>query len=138
MTKRVYTNPDLCTGCELCAAACSVSRFGVNNPKLSGITISQDLFTRYELQLICCHCEEPPCVGACIAGTMQKDGETGLVNNNPARCVGCWSCLMVCPYDAITQANIDGRAVALKCDGCPDREVPACVSVCPTEALVYR
>ncbi|MFQ6033758.1 MAG: 4Fe-4S dicluster domain-containing protein [Candidatus Bipolaricaulia bacterium] len=138
MTGRVYANPDLCTGCELCAAACSVSHFGINNPKLAGITIRQDLFARYELQLICRHCEEPPCVEACIAGTMQTDPQTGRVNNDPAKCVGCLSCLMVCPYDAIIPAKIGGRAIALKCDGCPDQEVPACVTVCPTEALVYR
>ncbi|MBI4787716.1 MAG: 4Fe-4S binding protein [Chloroflexi bacterium] len=51
-----------------------------------------------------------------------------------ARCVGCWMCVMVCPFDAI-QRDLEIQ-VARKCDLCPDREIPACVTVCPTEALM--
>jgi carbon-monoxide dehydrogenase iron sulfur subunit len=42
---------------------------------------------------------------------------------------------MVCPYDAIFRD--EEREVAIKCDLCPDREIPACVEACPTEALVF-
>jgi carbon-monoxide dehydrogenase iron sulfur subunit len=27
---------------------------------------------------------------------------------------------------------------AYRCDRCPDRDIPACVSACPTGALVYQ
>jgi carbon-monoxide dehydrogenase iron sulfur subunit len=49
--------------------------------------------------------------------------------------VGCWSCIMVCPFGAIVR-NEDCRQ-AVKCDHCMDRDNPACVEACPTRALVY-
>lgn len=140
MPKKVYANFRLCTGCELCAAACSVTKFGSNNPEQSGVTIKRDLFERYEVQHICRHCDEPPCVEACISGAMSKNSETGLVDHDRDKCVGCWSCMMVCPYEAIVQLRLEteNRMVAFKCDLCPERDRPACVEVCPTEALVYH
>ncbi len=43
---------------------------------------------------------------------------------------------MVCPFGIISQNNHQRRIV--KCDRCPEREIPACVTACPTAALVYR
>ncbi|MFQ6082067.1 MAG: 4Fe-4S dicluster domain-containing protein [Candidatus Aminicenantia bacterium] len=140
MKKKIYANSDLCTGCELCTAACSVSRFGENNPKKSGIIIKRDLFERFEIQFICRNCEDPPCVDACITGAMQKNDLTGLVKHDSNKCIGCWSCIMICPYDSIIQSKHEssGRSIALKCDSCPDKEIPPCVVICPTKALVYE
>jgi len=135
MMRRIYTNPDLCTGCKLCSLACSITSLGVANPRKAGIVIRQNLFERYEFQLICRQCEAPPCVDACMTGTLVKDPKTGVVNMEHERCVGCWTCVMVCPYDAIFRD--EEREVAIKCDLCPDREIPACVEACPTEALVF-
>jgi carbon-monoxide dehydrogenase iron sulfur subunit len=135
-TKKVLAKADLCVGCELCMAACSVTHFGEVNPRLSGIIIRRDLFQRYEVQFICRHCDEPKCIDACIMGNIKKDPETGVVTHNLEDCVGCLSCLMACPFDSINRAVVKGRPVVVRCDLCPDREIPACVVVCPTEALV--
>ena len=134
--RKILAKVDLCVGCELCVAACSITHFGQNNPSLSGIQIRRDLFQRYEIQFICRHCDDPKCVDACIMGNIRKDPETGVVNHCLEDCVGCWSCLMSCPFDAVTQTTIDGRPVIVRCDLCPDLDTPACVVVCPTEALV--
>ena len=67
---------------------------------------------------------------------MTLDKETGLVTHNPEKCIGCWTCIMVCPYGAI-KPDSAGKIIA-KCDLCPDREVPACVANCPNEALVLE
>jgi carbon-monoxide dehydrogenase iron sulfur subunit len=115
--------------------ACSITNFGVANPRKGGIVVRQNLFERYEFQLICRQCEDPPCVDACMTGTLVKDPETGVVKMEQERCVGCWTCVMVCPYDAIFRD--EERKVAIKCDLCPDKEIPACVDACPTEALVF-
>jgi carbon-monoxide dehydrogenase iron sulfur subunit len=53
------------------------------------------------------------------------------------RCIGCWTCIMVCPYGVIGRRQDGGRWVAARCDLCPDRAIPACVEACPTRALVY-
>jgi carbon-monoxide dehydrogenase iron sulfur subunit len=50
------------------------------------------------------------------------------------KCVGCWSCIMVCPIGAIKRNEESHQA--LKCDHCPDLETPACITACPTGALV--
>lgn len=134
--KQIYANPDLCSGCRLCAVACSTVRLGVANPRKGAILIRQNLFERYEFQSLCRHCDPAPCVDACMTGCIQKDPITGLVTLDTLRCVGCWMCLMVCPYDAI-QRDVE-RQVAVKCDQCYQRpQGPACVTACPTEALLY-
>ena len=132
--KRVYAQPDLCTGCRLCAAACSTVNQGVANYRKGAILVRQDLFERYEFQSLCRHCEPAPCMDACMTGCLTRDSETGAVVHDAQRCVGCQMCMMVCPYDAIGRDK--ERSVAVKCNLCSDREQPACVEVCPTEALV--
>jgi electron transport protein HydN len=66
------------------------------------------------------------------------------------RCIGCKTCVVACPYGAMEVVvrpvvrhngiglNMSGqKAEANKCDLCYQRESgPACISVCPTKALV--
>jgi len=93
--------------------------------------------------LVCRHCHEALCVSACMSGCMQKDSETGIVTNmgHEQQCVGCWMCIMACPYGVITPsqdvATIGGSpfAQAVKCDFCPQRDTPACVEACPNNAI---
>lgn len=134
--KQIYARPDLCVGCRTCANACALVHRGATNPRLGAIRIRQDLVERYEFQEICRHCDDPPCVDACMVGCITKDPKTGLVIQDQSRCVGCWMCLMVCPYGAVKRDV--GRGVAIKCNRCADRKVPACVEVCPTGALVLE
>ena len=63
--------------------------------------------------------------------------KTGAVLHNREQCVGCWMCVMVCPYGAI-QRDLNGKKVASKCDLCMGKETPVCVTKCPNEALEYR
>jgi carbon-monoxide dehydrogenase iron sulfur subunit len=42
---------------------------------------------------------------------------------------------MVCPFGVIIRH--EGLHKAMKCDQCPDLEIPACVKACPTKALQY-
>jgi len=88
------------------------------------------------LPLSCRHCDDPACVKACMAGVMKKSPKTGTVESNPDKCVGCFMCVMVCPYGAITPV-LEMKKVA-KCNHCEDKEgEKACVSACPTGALFY-
>jgi len=67
---------------------------------------------------------------------MTKETETGHVVHDPEKCIGCWTCIMVCPYGAV-KPDSSGKIIT-KCDLCPDREIPACVENCPNEALVIE
>jgi carbon-monoxide dehydrogenase iron sulfur subunit len=72
---------------------------------------------------------------ACISGAIRRDTD-GVVRTDTDKCIGCWTCVMVCPYGVIGRHLEEHKAV--RCDRCPDRDVPACVSACPTGALVYQ
>ncbi|MEW6363487.1 MAG: 4Fe-4S dicluster domain-containing protein [Acidobacteriota bacterium] len=131
--RRVFANPDLCTGCRLCATACATVKLGVASWRKGAIIVRQDLFERYEFQSLCRHCDPAPCMDACMTGCIERYAG-GVVRLDSTRCVGCWMCVMVCPYDAIAR-DLETQ-VARKCDLCAGREAPACVAICPTEALM--
>lgn len=137
MPRKIYVNYKLCTGCELCASICSIKNFSGCNPKNSGITIWRNLFESFDAQLICLHCEDAPCIGACISGAMYRDEKNGFVAYDKEKCVSCWMCIMVCPYSAITRCGVNskGKSVVFKCTGCPEDITPPCVTVCPVEAI---
>ena len=84
----------------------------------------------------CRHCEDAPCVTACLSGAMTKDPKTGEVTHNKDKCMGCWTCIMVCPYGAIKMDKED--KVVAKCDLCQGLAEPACVANCPNQALVFK
>jgi carbon-monoxide dehydrogenase iron sulfur subunit len=66
---------------------------------------------------------------------MTKDAATGEVSHNKDKCMGCWTCVMVCPYGAI-KMDKENRVVA-KCDLCQGQKEPACVANCPNQALLF-
>jgi len=43
-------------------------------------------------------------------------------------------CVLACPFGVISE----DRKKVVKCDRCPDREIPACVEACPTKALTFE
>ena len=144
-TKKIFCDITKCVGCRTCELACAVEH-----------SVTKDLFLailerprpkkRRDTQFIersvshsigCQHCDNPPCVEACMASCISKDKKTGKVDIDTKRCVACWMCIMVCPFAAINRQYAEENK-ALKCDLCPDRDNPACVDSCPTRALSYQ
>ena len=139
--KRIYANEKLCVNCRLCEVYCktahSLSKDVLKANKyedpapVSRVTVYGDKFISAALN--CRHCDDPKCVRACITGAMTKDKKTGIVYINEEKCIGCMTCLAVCPYGCIKE----GRT-AVKCDLCRNENGgPACVKNCPNNALVY-
>ncbi len=144
--KRVYANETYCVGCKLCEIHCAVAHSESKDiikaykkekiKPMPRIVVEDDMPISFALQ--CRHCEDAPCIKACITGAMQKGEQTGIVTNEENRCVGCWTCILVCPFGAIVR-NEQGKKVAAKCDLCAEIEdTPACVKNCPNEALKYE
>lgn len=83
----------------------------------------------------CRHCQDAPCMNGCISGAMQRD-VNGVVFADPDRCVSCYTCVMLCPYG---HARPGAERGIIKCDLCRlESGIPACVSHCPNEALVWE
>ena len=53
------------------------------------------------------------------------------------KCVGCLTCVLVCPYGAVLPGP-DGAA--MKCELCLENVcgAPACAAGCPNRAIVYE
>lgn len=137
-----------CNGCSLCQVVCSFGHMVLNmetdSPQKFFEPPDPFLWVKAfdgDLQIdICRHCENPPCVGACVAGAIKLDIERGIVKIDQQKCVGCWSCVMECPFGAIRISSSSDKectvaSKAFKCDGCEMWDEPLCARVCPTEAL---
>ena len=73
-------------------------------------------------------------MAVCPAGAISGSATTAKIVDED-KCIGCKLCEIACPVGAIAVNSEKG--VALKCDLCPDREQPACVEYCYTQALRY-
>lgn len=140
--RRIYIKEEVCIGCCLCAVYCQlkhseskdlVKAFKKEFPRpLARLRLEKRGAVSFSVR--CQHCDDSPCVYACLTGALSRDPETGLVNVNREKCIGCWTCILTCPFGAIKQDTDYGKIA--KCDACTGEEVPACVANCPNEALV--
>ena len=140
--RKVYIRQDVCIGCGLCRVYCqtehshskdAIKAFKKEVPRpLPRIRVERKGEVSFAVQ--CRHCTEPWCVYACLTGAMHRDPATKAVIVAAERCVGCWTCVMACPYGALTTDRSNN--VVAKCDLCPEHAMPVCVANCPNEALV--
>ncbi|WP_039765694.1 MULTISPECIES: 4Fe-4S dicluster domain-containing protein [unclassified Caldicellulosiruptor] len=139
--KRIYIEPTTCTGCMNCILACIAHHKGVQSVleidfSDNDLEFANNIVLNNEGKIVpifCRHCDQPECVAACMSGALTKDETTGYVICNQSWCAGCFMCVMSCPYGMI-KPNKSGD-VAIKCDMCLDREIPACVQSCPVQAI---
>ena len=152
-----------CVGCRSCEAACKKAHgllknsddlapsdthiSGRRRPNPESLTVvneykssrapSHSTFVKVQ----CMHCDYPSCESACIVGAITKK-EGGEVLWDTDKCIGCRYCMVACPFqipsfefEKALKPNI------AKCDFCFQRRkeggVPACVEICPMEALTY-
>ena len=140
----LYLDVERCSGCQSCAVAC----MDQNDIDVDTVGAWRHVYRvergRYpdaaimHVSLACLHCADAPCVMACPTGAIHRADGSPAVVTDPARCVGCHSCLLACPFGA-PRFGRDGKMQ--KCDLCADRVAaglePACVRVCPTKALQF-
>lgn len=141
--KEIFVRLDHCMGCHSCEMACAVAHSAgqslyaalFETPKPKPRLYVEWVAPDRPVPIVCRHCEEAPCMHACIAGAISRSA-AGVVASDKERCIGCWTCVMVCPYGVIGRHLEEHKAY--RCDRCPDHEIPACVNACPTCALVYQ
>jgi carbon-monoxide dehydrogenase iron sulfur subunit len=140
--KQLYFDVKKCLGCRSCEIACGLAHSAVKDLlkaiKEGGVCLPRiKVYSGKEknLPVACRHCKEAKCVDACMAYALEYDKEKGLVLHNRERCVGCWMCVMVCPYASI---RLDLKEkIPLRCDKCSHTDKPACVVACPTGAILF-
>lgn len=140
--KRVFVNEKWCLGCHLCEYNCAFANSGCDDmvKALKG----KDVYPRIKVEgddkityaVSCRHCTDPICVRSCISGALSKS-EDGMVSIDKNKCIGCLTCVLVCPYGAISQ---DETGAVQKCELCLKNSCgsPACVAGCPNNAIVYE
>jgi Fe-S-cluster-containing dehydrogenase component/formate-dependent nitrite reductase membrane component NrfD len=130
-----------CIGCHACTTACKSENdvpVGVSRTYVKSVEVGRFPLVRRVFQVTRCNqCEDAPCVAACPTSAMYRRPD-GIVDFDKRLCIGCKACMAACPYDAIF-INPDDHS-AEKCNFCAHRlEIglqPACVVVCPTEAIL--
>jgi len=132
---------DRCIGCHACTTACKSENevpVGVTRTYVKSVDVGTFPQARRLFQVTRCNqCTDAPCVAACPTEAMYRR-EDGIVDFDKSICIGCKACMAACPYDAIF-INPDDHS-AEKCNMCAHRIdmglEPACVTVCPTEAII--
>jgi len=138
-----------CMGCTTCMLACSLTHYGAQSLSLSRIQIIQDSFGKFpdDIQMAPCRqCVTPPCVINCPVGAAYIDTENGNVRRiNQEECIGCKTCLKMCPQQPHRTVWNQMDNVSSKCDLCIDTPYwdekggpngkQACVQTCPMQAI---
>lgn len=145
---------DRCIECLECETACA-QRYGVKRLSLHGRLLGSVDFVD------CCHtCIDQRCIDPCAFNAIAFDDVKKEVLIDEAACTGCTLCASACPYNAIEMHELDEqpllklrlqkenklgsardaahplRRIASKCDHCVSYPEQACISACPTGALL--
>lgn len=159
----ILVDTDVCVGCRHCEWACRSAHSldageldsyleksifdSYRRPDAKSLTVvnrfenkSNPLLPVFVKQQ-CMHCEKPACVSACIVGALTKR-EDGSVTWDGDKCIGCRYCMVACQFQIPVydwDRSIDPQI--RKCDLCYERrsggKLPACVEICPNEALLF-
>ncbi len=134
-----------CIGCDHCVEACNQYHSGATKPDLS--TFRGQYPTRNNYTLVatpgpnqtmpiaqnCLHCNDAPCATVCQSHALTQL-PSGTVTYDDDKCIGCFLCTTVCPFNSITTDNANKKI--FKCDHCANftedgTTKPFCVQICP-------
>ena len=133
MSKALYINYEKCTGCRLCELVCAVKHDGISNPARSRIKVMKWEMEGLYIPMSCQQCQDAPCVNACPVKALSRDEDLGRVVVDYDVCIGCRTCVSVCPFGAMSFNTIDRKV--FKCDLCEGD--PQCVRFCDRKAVDF-
>mgnify|MGYP002398252071 CR=1 FL=1 len=111
-------DPTLCINCRACESVCIAE----NNR--SPLSVQRGMF--------CLQCNDPYCLKSCTKQAIVRDSN-GYIHVIENRCTGCQSCVLACPFGAIT---LDTTNTAILCNHCKGKYL--CATVCPTKAITLK
>lgn len=140
--KKIYINEEWCLGCHLCEYACAYANLNTGAP-IEQALMGKKIHPKIRVEegggtcfaLSCRQCADPICVKSCISGALSVTD--GLISIRRDKCVGCETCVLVCPFGAISPTE---EGPMQKCELCLKNRCgePACVKACPNRAIVYE
>ena len=152
-----------CVGCRSCEWACKNAHdieagdiesykdrsvfHNMRRPSVNSYTVvneyknNKNPLLPINVKVQCMHCDKPACVSACIVGAISKL-EDGSVVWDTDKCIGCRYCMVACQFQVpVFEFEKAIQPSIRKCDFCNNRtkkgKLPACVEICPLEALTY-
>jgi Fe-S-cluster-containing hydrogenase component 2 len=121
MGKALMIDYEKCTGCRLCELVCAVKHDGISNPARSRIKVmkweSEGLYVPM----------------GCPVNAISQNEAKDRVEVDYDKCIGCRTCVAVCPFGAMSFNHIDRKVI--KCDLCDGD--PQCVRFCEVKAVDY-
>jgi len=149
---------DRCIECMECEKACE-TRYGHKRLTLKGPRLGM-----LDFVFACRTCTDQRCLSPCNYDSIKFDSKRREVVINEATCTGCAACANACPYGSIEMVELEapkeklfkirlekdgslkfgegaGRKVAAtkiasKCDHCATHGDQACITHCPTGAII--
>jgi anaerobic carbon-monoxide dehydrogenase iron sulfur subunit len=131
--KVLMINHEKCTGCRRCEMVCSVYHDDVVNPSKARIKVEKWEWEGLYIPMTCRQCVDAPCMNVCPVKAIYRDEAQARVHVDHDICIGCRSCVAVCPFGAMN-FNTDTKKV-FKCDLCSGD--PQCVRFCDMKAVDY-
>jgi electron transport protein HydN len=144
--RALFVDHGLCVGCRRCEEACqrvnSVEGRGPSSTTRSLIYVHSYLPGPYHVAWACPSCPDVPCVNACdyYADPVRHqrawriNEQTGGLELEKAACAGCERCIDACRREGAGVLRWDAHDyVCGACHLCGG--APACVVVCPTQAI---
>jgi len=131
--KAIVVNHEKCTGCRRCELVCSVFHDGVSNPSKSRIKVEKWEWEGLYIPMTCRQCVDAPCLNVCPVKAIYRDEAEGRVHVDHDICIGCRSCVAVCPFGAMNFNPLEKKV--FKCDLCHGD--PQCVRFCDMKAVDF-
>ena len=133
MEKILFVDPEKCTGCLSCEAACSMYNDKSINPALANIHIVKLETSGLYIPIVCLQCEKPICESICPVKAIKRDQKTGAIIIDTDVCVGCRLCAIYCPFAGVRINPKNGKP--LKCNLCNGDTI--CIKFCEPKAIQY-
>lgn len=133
MAKVLNIDYQKCTGCRTCEMVCSAKHDGVLNPMRSRIKVMKWEAEGLYVPMSCQQCQDAPCMNVCPVKAISRDEDLARVMIDYDVCIGCRSCVAVCPFGAMSFNTIDKQV--FKCDLCDGD--PQCARFCDVNAIEY-
>jgi len=131
---KLFLDPNLCIGCRLCEAVCSLKNEGKIMTKKAKVNIRNDYLTGRSNIAVCVQCDRPPCIDVCRRKALKKEElpYARVLVIDSALCNNCAKCIACCLVNAIKLTD-EGPIVCDLCSG-----DPLCAKICPTKAIRFE